>query len=129
MTWHARFETPKKKKEKSTWINFPILFFHSALVISFVGQSNYLHTMLKLDPKDEAFAIKMEELMKQALSEEIQEMTDEDEDPPVDLATDDNDDTITEEEMIQLVKKEPNEKPLSVRDLVANPALAELGKW
>lgn len=84
--------------------------------------------MLKLDPKDEAFAIKMEELMKQALSEEIQEMTDEDEDPPVDLATDDNDDTITEEEMIQLVKKEPNEKPLSVRDLVANPALAELGK-
>lgn len=85
--------------------------------------------MLKLDPKDEAFAIKMEELMKQALSEELQEMVDGDEGQPVDLATDDNDETITEEEMIQLVKKEPNEKPLSLRDFAVNPALVEMGKW
>ncbi|KAL9543712.1 hypothetical protein MBANPS3_007988 [Mucor bainieri] len=78
--------------------------------------------MLKLDSKDEAFNIKMEELMKLALAEELQDMTDrEDEDQPVDLVSDDNDETMTEEEMIQMIKKEPREKPLFVKDFVAHP--------
>lgn len=85
--------------------------------------------MFKFDPKAEAFAIKMEELMKQALSEELQEMIDEDERQPVDLATDDNDETLTEEEMIRIVKKESNEKPLSVKDFAANPVSVEEGEW
>ncbi|KAK4511478.1 uncharacterized protein ATC70_012693 [Mucor velutinosus] len=80
--------------------------------------------MLKLDPKDEAFAIKIEELMKQALSEELQEMLG-DEGQLVDLATDDNDETITEEEMIRIVKKEPNEKPLSMQDFATNSLTVE----
>ncbi|GAN02809.1 hypothetical protein MAM1_0028d02256 [Mucor ambiguus] len=81
--------------------------------------------MLKSCPKEEAFGIKMEELMKQALSAELQEMTGGDEGHPVDLATYDNDETTTEEELIQIIKKEPNEKPLSVRDCVANPSIVE----
>lgn len=86
--------------------------------------------MFKLDPKDEAFAIKMEELMKQALSEALQQVTDGDESHPVDLATDDTDTpvTITEGETIQIIKKEPNEKPLFLKDFVSKSATAEEGK-
>lgn len=87
--------------------------------------------MFKLDPKDEAFAIKMEELMKQALSEALQQVTDGDESHPVDLATDDADTpaTITEGETIQIIKKEPNEKPLFLKDFISKSATAEEGKW
>ncbi|EPB87934.1 hypothetical protein HMPREF1544_05225 [Mucor circinelloides 1006PhL] len=69
----------------------------------------------------------MEELMKQALSEALQQVTDGDESHPVDLATDDTDTpvTITEGETIQIIKKEPNEKPLFLKDFVSKSATAE----
>lgn len=66
-----------------------------------------------MDAKEEAFAIKMEEIMKEMLSTEAFELAT----LEPEFVTDDNTiNPIPEEDMIRIIKKEPNEKPLLVED-------------
>lgn len=69
-----------------------------------------------MNAKHEAFAIKMEEIMKEMLSTEAFEQLATTTEP--EFVADDTTTTspITEEDMIRIIKKEPNEKPLLVED-------------
>lgn len=81
-----------------------------------------------MNAKEEAFAIKMEEIMKEMLSTEAFEQLATTPEPEFAVDVNTITSSITEEDMIRIIKKEPNEKPLLVEDYTPlNPAKSNKG--